>query len=63
MDVDELFEMGFMPSLAYYQLNGKTANENYRDFRNHKRQELKLSKEIELNITDTINSLLDDLLK
>jgi len=26
-----LFKRGLMPRWAYYQLNGKTATENYRD--------------------------------
>lgn len=34
MTVDELYEMGYMPSDMYYQLNGKSINENYRDFKN-----------------------------
>lgn len=44
MTVDELYEMGYMPVDFYNQLNGKSLNENYRDFKN--RQSKKFFDEI-----------------
>ena len=34
MTVEELYKRGLMPTNMYNQLNGKSLNENYRDFKN-----------------------------
>ena len=63
MTVDELYEMGYMPSNMYYQLNGKTLNENYRDFKN--KQSKKFFDEILMKseLNDVIETALDEILK
>lgn len=63
MTVDELYEMGYMPSNMYYQLNGKTLNENYRDFKN--KQSKKFFDEIlmESDLNEVIETALEEILK
>ena len=65
---------GLMPDWWYYQVNGKSATENYLDMVNKRdmklREELlrqrekeELEKEIEDKLEDTIEKVLNDLLK
>ena len=63
MTVDELYEMGYMPSNMYYQLNGKSINENYRDFKN--KQSRKFFEKIVMKeqLNDVIVSALDEILE
>lgn len=63
MTVDELYEMGYMPSNMYYQLNGKTLNENYRDFKN--KQSKKFFDEIlmESELNEVVETALEEILK
>ena len=63
MTVDELYERGFMNTNMYYQLNGKSLNENYRDFKN--KQSKKFFDEIIMraDLYDVVESALDDILK
>ena len=63
MTVDELYEMGYMPSNMYYQLNGKTLNENYRDFKN--KQSKKFFDEIlmESELKEVVETALEEILK
>lgn len=63
MTTEELYEMGYMPSNMYYQLNGKTLNENYRDFKN--KQSKKFFDEIlmKTELNDVIETALEEILK
>lgn len=63
MTVDELYEMGYMPSNMYYQLNGKTLNENYRDFKNKQSKKFFDEILIKAELNDVIETALDEILK
>ena len=63
MTVDELYEMGYMPSNMYYQLNGKTLNENYRDFKNKQSKKFFDEILIKTELNDVIETALDEILK
>ena len=65
---------GLMPDWWYYQVNGKTAEENYIDMVNRRslkfrdemlREEEKkeLEKELEVKLEETLEKVLNDLLK
>ena len=66
MTVEELYQLGLMPENAYYQLNGKSAEENYRHFKNKQSYEFINSilnrRQIESALTETIEPVLNDLL-
>ena len=63
------YKLGLMPDWIYYQLNGKTAQENFMDITNKRSLEYMKThlKDIELNIEreleKTIDNTLDDILK
>lgn len=72
--IEYYHDNGLMPDWIYYQLNGKSATENYYDmvkkrqrkFREEilREQERKeLEKEIEKELEKTIDKALDDILK
>lgn len=63
MTVDELYEMGYMPSNMYYQLNGKTLNENYRDFKNKQSKKFFDEILIKAELNDVIETALNEILK
>ena len=63
MTVDELYEMGYMPSDMYYQLNGKSINENYRDFKNKQSKKFFDEILIKAELNDVIETALDEILK
>lgn len=60
---------GLMPDWIYYQVNGKTAEENYRDIlmkRNKEYRDLIVDRELEDSISkrleETINNCLDNII-
>lgn len=70
-----LFNRGYIPKWAYYQLNGKTADENYRNQHQRmierekanreiddykSRRKAEVEAEIEEGIEETLNDLLKD---
>lgn len=63
MTTEELYEMGYMPSNMYYQLNGKTLNENYRDFKNKQSKKFFDEILIKTELNDVIETALDEILK
>lgn len=63
MTVDELYEMGYLPSNMYYQLNGKSINENYRDFKNKQSKKFFDEILIKAELNDVIETALDEILK
>lgn len=73
-DIEHYHDIGLMPDYAYYQQNGKTAQENYieqmkkrqADFwkeRNDSYYKKIQEKEIEKELEETIENVLDELLK
>ena len=56
-----LFNRGYIPKWAYYQLNGKTADENYKIQRQKMMERVKV--EVEAEIEQGLEEVLNDLLK
>lgn len=54
---------GLMPDWVYYQVNGKTAQENYIDIVSKRDNERELEKSITKQIEETIDRHFDDVLK
>ena len=63
MTVDELYERGFMNTNMYYQLNGKSLDENYRDFKNKQSKKFFDEIKIRAELYDVVETALDDILK
>ena len=67
MTIEELYKKGKIPQKYYNQLNGKTAQDNYKDIidkRNAKReQEEQLKEQIKEQIDIVLSELLDNLNK
>ena len=72
--IEYYHDRGLMPDWWYYQVNGKTAEENYIDMVNRRslkfrdemlREEEKkeLEKELEVKLEETLEKVLNDLLK
>mgnify|MGYP000111314537 CR=1 FL=1 len=72
--IEYYHDRGLMPDWWYYQVNGKTAEENYIDMVNRRslkfrdemlREEEKkeLEKELEAKLEETLEKVLNDLLK
>ena len=76
--IEYYHDIGLMPDWWYYQVNGKSATENYLDMinkrdkefreellRQKEKEEMKkeLEKEFETKLEDTLEKALDDLLK
>ncbi len=64
-DLEELHESGKMPDWVYYQLNGKTAQENYRkiQLKRQKQNESIMLSMIEKTLKAVVKTALDDLFK
>ena len=64
-DIEELHESGKMPDWVYYQLNGKTAQENYRkiQLKRQKQNESIMLSMIEKTLKAVVKTALDDLFK
>lgn len=63
-DVERLYKSGKMPPWAYYQLNGKTAQDNYIEQKQSKQKSAAIDKEqAEGALKEAINEVLNDLLK
>lgn len=72
--IEYLHNAGLMPDRYYYQLNGKTVNENYKTIKKKKqidkelelykaRRKMEIDKQIEEELTPQIEKALDELLK
>lgn len=59
------YSQGAMPEWAYYQLNGKSAQENYSRIKMHKSpaffDEVTLKKDLEKAVEPLLNQVLDEL--
>lgn len=55
-----LFNRGYIPKWAYYQLNGKTADENYNIQRQKMMERVKVEAEIEQGVEEVLIDLLKD---
>ena len=70
-EIEYLHDTGRMPDWAYYQLNGKNAQENYvaikkkqhAEWLNQMKAKQNLSHQIETQMEPVLNAVLDDLLK
>ena len=67
-DTERLYKSGKMPRWAYYQLNGKTAQDNYIEQKQSKQKSLSPAAAIdkeqaEKALKEAINEVLNDLLK
>lgn len=68
-EIEYYHNSGLMPDWIYYQVNGKTAEENYRDIlmkRNKKYRDLIVDRELEDTISkrleETIDNCLDNII-
>lgn len=72
--IEHLHNAGLMPDRYYYQLHGKTENENYKMIKRKKqidkelelyksRRKAEIDKQIEEELTPQIEKALDELLK
>lgn len=68
-EIEYYHNSGLMPDWIYYQVNGKTAEENYRDIlmkRNKEYRDLIVDREIEDSISkrleETIDNCLDNII-
>lgn len=68
-EIEYYHNSGLMPDWIYYQVNGKTAEENYRDIlmkRNKEYRDLIVDRELEDTISkrleETINNCLDNII-
>lgn len=63
-DIEYLHNTGKMPDWAYYQQNGKTAQENFRDQRiNFLDSDLKIQEILESKLEDVIDKALNSVLE
>lgn len=64
-DIDELHNSGKMPDWAYYQLNGKSAQENYRQIqlKRQKKNEGFMLNLIQNMLSATVKTALDEIFK
>ena len=64
--IEYLYKSGKMPQWAYFQQNGKTAQENYNTIlleRQNKTLTQSIEKEIEEKFEETVYNALDEILK
>ena len=68
-EIEYYHNSGLMPDWIYYQVNGKTAEENYRDIlmkRNKEYRDLIVDRELENSISkrleETIDNCIDDII-
>ena len=64
--IEYLYKSGKMPQWAYFQQNGKTAQENYNTIlleRQNKTLTKSIEKEIEEKFEETVYNALDEILK
>lgn len=61
-EVEYLHSIGKMPDWAYYQKNGRTAQENYILHRRSRNQKIKMQRELYTNAKNALKSALDDFL-
>lgn len=68
-EIEYYHNSGLMPDWIYYQVNGKTAEENYRDIsmkRNKEYRDLIIDRELEDSISkrleETIDNCIDDII-
>ena len=64
--IEYLYKTGKMPQWAYFQQNGKTAQENYNTIlleRQNKTLTKSIEKEIEEKFEETVYNALDEILK
>lgn len=72
--IEYYYNNGEMPDWVYYQVNGKSATENYLDMVNKRDKKLReellrqrekeeLKKEIDAKLEDTLEKVLNELLK
>lgn len=64
--IEYLYKKGKMPQWAYFQQNGKTAQENYNTIlleRQNKTLTKSIEKEIEEKFEETVYNALDEILK
>lgn len=62
-EIEYLHQIGKMPDWAYYQKNGRTAQENYILHRHLRNQKIKMQNDLYANAKNVLKSALDDLLK
>lgn len=64
-DIEELHESGKMPDWVYYQLNGKTAQENYRkiQLKRQKQNETFILSVVKNMLSATVKTALDEIFK
>lgn len=64
-DIEELHESGKMPDWVYYQLNGKTAQENYRkiQLKRQKQNETFILSLVKSMLSATVKTALDEIFK
>lgn len=64
MDIETLRKRGKIPDRYYYQLNGKTVQENYNDIKQQQGYiyQKELSKKIEQQVKECIEKSIDEVL-
>ena len=62
-EIEYYHNSGLMPDWVYYQVNGKTAQENYIDIVAKRDNERELEESITKQIEETIDRHFDDILK
>lgn len=62
-EIEYYHNSGLMPDWVYYQVNGKTAQENYIDIVAKRDNEIELEESITKQIEEAIDRHFDDILK